>query len=131
MQCQVTVKCFKRNNLGYSFFLISPTKEYHAVSLIFTQRFSVGHFWSPYHTTNEGIFCKLFINTENPISYKHSASIGSKTLIFIQLVLFQSIHTTIPRPRPWVLQRQLRKSRLLFFVTSPNLIKFRNVKHLE
>ena len=52
--------------------------EYHALSLISTQRFSVGHFWSPYHTTNEGIFGKLFINAENPISYKHSAPISFK-----------------------------------------------------
>ena len=52
--------------------------EYHALSLIFTQRFSVGHFWSPYHTTNEGIFGKLFINAENPISYKYSAPISFK-----------------------------------------------------
>ena len=52
--------------------------EYHALSLIFTQRFSVGHFWSPYHTTNEVIFGKLFINAENPISYKHSAPISFK-----------------------------------------------------
>ena len=52
--------------------------EYHALSLIFTQRFSVGHFWSPYHTTNEGIFGKLFINAKNPISYKYSAPISFK-----------------------------------------------------
>ena len=46
------------------YFLISPTDDDHAVPLVFTQRFSVGHFWSPYQTITEGIFCKLFINAE-------------------------------------------------------------------
>ena len=39
--------------------------------LIFTQRFSVGHFWSPHQTITEGIFCKLFISAEKSISYKY------------------------------------------------------------
>ena len=38
--------------------------------------YSVGHFWSPFHTTIEGVFRRLPINPENPISYKHSVSIG-------------------------------------------------------
>ena len=80
LQCQATVKCFKRHspNLGYAFFLASPTDEYYAVSLSFTQRFSVGHFWSPFHATTEGIFCKLFINAENSTTYICSVSISCK-----------------------------------------------------
>ena len=40
----------------------------------------------------------------------------SKSLIFIQLVQFRSIHTTIQRQRPWVLQRNFRYSEVPFFV---------------
>ena len=75
---QVMVKCFKRNNQkGYSFFWgVYPPDEYHAEYLIFTQRFSIGLFWSPYHTIIESIFRKLPINTEYSISYKCSVSIS-------------------------------------------------------
>ena len=58
------------------YFLISPTDDDHAISFIFTQRFSVGHFWSPYRITTTSIFYKLHITTNNSISYKHSVSIS-------------------------------------------------------
>ena len=41
-----------------------------------------GHFWSPFHTTIEGVFHKLLIKVEPPISYKHLVSIGYKTSHF-------------------------------------------------
>ena len=50
-------------------------KALYAVSLVFTQRFSVGHFWSPHRITTASIFCKLHITTNNSISYKYSVSI--------------------------------------------------------
>ena len=53
------------------FFLLFPTDDYHAERLISTKRFSVGHFWSPYHTINGGILGRLFINAKNSISCKH------------------------------------------------------------
>ena len=59
-------------------FFTSLNDEYNAVSPIFTQRFSVGHFWSPFHATTEGVFCKLFINAEVSTSYKYSVSISCK-----------------------------------------------------
>ena len=49
------------------FFLLFPTDDYHAERLISTQRFSVGHFWSPCHNTIDGIFRKLSITAEIPI----------------------------------------------------------------
>ncbi len=52
------------------FILTSPTDDDHAVSLVFTQRFSVGHFWSPHQTTTESIFYKLSITINNSIGYK-------------------------------------------------------------
>ena len=55
------------------------TDEFNAISLIITQRFSVGHFWSPFHATNEVIFYNLFINTEKSTIYKYSVSISCKT----------------------------------------------------
>lgn len=58
--------------------MIPHTDEYHAESLIITQGFSVGHFWSPHHTITASIFCKLHITTNNSISYRYSASIGYK-----------------------------------------------------
>ena len=70
-------------------------KARQAVSPIITQEFSVGHFWSPHHATTEGVFCKLFINTEKSTSYKHWISISSKSLIFTQLAQLEPQYTTI------------------------------------
>ena len=79
--------------------LISPTDDKQAVSLVFTQRFSVGHFCSPYHTITESIFCKFFINANKSISYKHWVSISSKSLVFTQLGQFGPQYTSITRLR--------------------------------
>ena len=92
------VKCFKRHspNLGYAFFFVSPTDEYYAVFISYTQRFSVGHFWSPFHATIEGVFCKLFINAEDSTSYKYSVSISCKIPHFhaIRLILTSIYNNT-------------------------------------
>ena len=48
--------------------------DYHVESLIFTKRYSIGHFWSPYNTINEGIFSTLFITADTPISCRYSVS---------------------------------------------------------
>ena len=75
--------------------MISPTDDDHAVSLVFTQRFSIGHFWSPHRITTASIFCKFFINANKSISCKYWVSISSKPLIFIQLGQFRPQYTTI------------------------------------
>ena len=77
------------------YFLTSPTDDDYAVSLVFTQRFSVGHFWSPYRITTESIFCKFFINANKSIRCKYWISISKKQLIFTQLGQFRPQYTTI------------------------------------
>ena len=49
---------FRNKNIHHHIllFLISPNYDYHTERLISTERFSVGHFWSPFHTIIEGIF---------------------------------------------------------------------------
>ena len=93
--------------------------------LIFTQRFSVGHFWSPHHTITEGIFCKLLINAEISISYKYWLSISSKSLIITQLAQFGPQNTTTTELRLRVPNKmQVLENQTLaffFFLFSPRL----------
>lgn len=99
------------------FFLMSPANRYHAELLIFTQIYSIGHFWSPFHTIIEGIFCIFFITADTPISYKHSVSISCKTPHFHVVSSFVPLYITIPRQRLWVLRGE-KLSFLSFFVVA-------------
>ena len=116
------VRCFKRNSLwAIPFFLSSPTDEFNAISLIITQRFSVGHFWSPFHATNEVIFYNLFINTEKSTIYKYSVSISCEILHFHAIRYFFPRYTTIQQPRLWVQKRRKLKNSLRFLYPFVNV----------
>ena len=65
------------------------------------QRFIVGHFWSPCHTTIEGIFRKSLINIKTSISCKYSVSISCKIPHFHAIsstptVSYDYTKTTVP-----------------------------------
>ena len=69
-------------------------KDRHAISSIFTQGFSVGHFWSPFHTKTASIFRELPITTNSSISYEYSYQLVTKYLIFTQLGQFRPQYPT-------------------------------------
>ena len=109
------------------FFLLFPTDDYHTEPLIFTKRFSVGHFWSPFHTKNKGVFRKCFVTFQATISCKHSVSISCKIPHFHSVSPFVSLYVTIPRQRLWVLREKLFQVSLFFFAKNTikaNLILF-------
>ena len=98
------------------FFLLFPTDDYHTEPLIFTKRFSVGHFWSPYHTKIEGVFCIFFITTDTPISCKYSVSNSCKTAHFHAVSSFVTLYVTIPRQRLWVRKRRCENISFFYFL---------------
>jgi hypothetical protein len=97
------------------FFLLFPTDDYHAERLISTQRFSVGHFWSPYHTKNKGVFRKCFVTFQATISCKHPVSISYKIPHFHAISPFSTPIYNYTKTTALGTEREKRKF-LSFFV---------------
>ena len=74
-----------------------------------------GHFWSPFHTTIEGVFHKLLIKVEPPISYKHLVSIGYKTSHFHAISSFGILIYSNTKATALGTEIGLREIEVLFF----------------
>ena len=77
--------------------------NFYAIFLIFTQRFSVGHFWSPFHAATERFFTNRPQMPRTQLVTDIERQSITKSLIFTQLGEFRPQYTTIQQPRCWVL----------------------------